>query len=100
MVNRYSELCCNNIEVRIKSLTITKLNILLGEYYHDSSFGLTLTDQIWNLQYLALNCGGAIEAGSDIMTTEQVTVATGGVITVSQTPQAFTSTSGTIGWYK
>ena len=77
-----------------------QVNILLGKYYHDSSFGLTLTDQIWNLQYLALNCGGAIEASSDIMRTEQVTVATGGVITVTNTPQAFTSTSGTIGWYK
>lgn len=75
-------------------------NILLGKYYHDSSFGLTLTDQIWDLQYLALNCGGGITAGSDIMTTEQVTVSTANTITVSQTPVAFTTTVGVIGWYK
>lgn len=75
-------------------------NILLGKYYHDSSFGLTLTDQIWNLEYLALNAGGAISATADIMTTEQVTVSTGGAIAVTQTPKDFTPTSGTIGWYK
>lgn len=75
-------------------------NILLGKYYHDSSFGLTLTDQIWDLQYLAMNCGGAIEAGSDIITMEQHTVEEGGKITLTQTPVAFTATSGVIGWYK
>lgn len=75
-------------------------NILLGKYYHDSSFGLTLTDQIWDLNYLAMNCGGSITAGSDIITLEQVTVAEEGKISVTQTPVAFTSTSGVIGWYK
>lgn len=75
-------------------------NILLGKYYHTSSFGLTLTDQIWDLNYLAMNCGGSISAGSDVMTLEQVTVATANQITVSKTPVDFTPTSGTIGWYK
>lgn len=75
-------------------------NILLGKYYHDSSFGLTLTDQIWDLNYLAMNCGGAITAGSDVITLEQYTVVTDGEIAVTQTPVAFTSTSGVIGWYK
>lgn len=75
-------------------------NILLGKYYHDSSFGLTLTDQIWNLEYLSLNCGGSISASDDVMTVEQVTAGTGGSITVTQTPVEFTSTSGVIGWYK
>lgn len=75
-------------------------NILLGKYYHDSSFGLTLTDQIWDLNYLAMNCGGAITANSDIITLEQYTVITPNTIEVSQTPVAFTSTSGVIGWYK
>ena len=49
-------------------------NALLGKYYHDTSFGLTLTDQLFDLQYLALNCGGAIQATSDVLTNEQVTV--------------------------
>lgn len=75
-------------------------NILLGKYYHNSSFGLTLTDQIWNLSYIALNCGGSISASADVMKVEEVTAGVGGTITVSQTPVPFTSISGTIGWYK
>lgn len=77
-----------------------KCNILLGKYYHTSSFGLTLTDQIWDMNYLALNCGGSITAGSDVMTTEQISITTANQITVSQEPKEFTPTSGIIGWYK
>lgn len=73
-------------------------NALLGKYYHDSTFGLTLTDQLFDLQYLALNCGGAIQAGSDVMTNEQVTVAVAGEITVAQTPVSFNGS--VVGWYK
>lgn len=75
-------------------------NILVGKYYFGSSFGMTLTDQIWNMNYLSLNCGGAITAGADIMRQEQVTVGNGGAITVTGTPVDFTSTSGTVGWIK
>lgn len=75
-------------------------NILLGKYYHDSSFGLELTDQVWDLNYLALNCGGSITAGSDVFTTEQFTITTENQLEVSQTPQEFTAESGVIGWYK
>lgn len=75
-------------------------NLLLGKYFHDSAFKLDLTDQTWDLNYLALNMGGSITAGSDVITQEQVTVATAGQITVTRTPVAFTTTSGVIGWYK
>jgi len=75
-------------------------NILVGKYYFGSSFGMTLTDQIWNMNYLSLNCGGSITAGADIMKQEQVTVGNGGAITVTGTPVDFTSTSGTVGWIK
>lgn len=73
-------------------------NSLLGKYYHDSSFTLTLTDQLFDLQYLALNCGGAITATSDVMTNEQVTVATAGQITVTQSPVSFNGS--VVGWAK
>ena len=73
-------------------------NALLGKYYHDSTFGLTLTDQLFDLQYLALNCGGSIQATSDIMTNEQVTVATANTLVVSKTPVAFNGS--VIGWAK
>ena len=73
-------------------------NALLGKYCHDSSFGLTLTDQLFDLQYLALNCGGAIQANADVMTNEQVTIATANTLTVAKTPVAFNGE--VVGWYK
>lgn len=73
-------------------------NGLLGKYYHDSTFGLTLTDQLFDLQYLALNCGGAIQASSDVMTNEQVTVEVANTITVSQNPVEFEN--ALVGWAK
>ena len=73
-------------------------NALLGKYYHDSSFSLTLTDQLFDLQYLALNCGGAITASSDVMTNEQITITVAGQISVSQAPVAFND--AVVGWVK
>jgi hypothetical protein len=73
-------------------------NALLGKYYHDSTFGLTLTDQLFDLQYLALNCGGSIQASSDVMINEQVTISVANTITVTQTPVEFNGS--VIGWAK
>ena len=73
-------------------------NALLGKYYHDTQFGLTLTDQLFDLQYLALNCGGSIQASADVMTNEQVTIAVTNTITVSKTPVSFNGS--VIGWVK
>ena len=73
-------------------------NALLGKYYHDSTFGLTLVDQLFDLQYLALNCGGSIQAASDVMVNEQVTVGVANTITVAQTPVKFNDT--VVGWAK
>lgn len=73
-------------------------NALLGKYYHDSTFGLTLTDQLFDLQYLALNCGGSIQASSDVMTNEQVTIGVANTLTVAKTPVEFNG--AVIGWAK
>ena len=73
-------------------------NALLGKYYHDTSFGLTLTDQLFDLQYLALNCGGSIQATSDVLTNEQVTVSVADTLTVSNTPSMFNKAY--VGWAK
>lgn len=75
-------------------------NVLLGKYYHDSSFGLTLTDQIYDLNYIALNCGGGITAGSDVMKDEQVTCTVANQITISEVPKIFGSTNKIFIWYK
>ena len=73
-------------------------NALLGKYYHDTSFGLTLTDQLFDLQYLALNCGGSIQATSEVLTNEQVTVSVADTLTVSKTPSQFNGAY--VGWAK
>lgn len=73
-------------------------NKLLGQYFHDSGMNLTMTDALYSMEYLALNVGGTISVGSDVMTVEQITVSQANQITVSETPQMF-STIGTIGWY-
>lgn len=57
---------------------------------------LTLTDSLFDFNYLALNVGGTIQVGADVLTIEQVTVAEGKV-TVGSTPQPF-GNFGTIGW--
>lgn len=75
-------------------------NALLGNYYHTSGFGITLTDPVFDLNYLALNWGGAITAGANVQTVESITTTVINQITVTGTPAPFTDTSGIIGWYK
>ena len=72
-------------------------NKLLGQYFHDSGMSFTLTDALFNLNYLALNVGSTISVGGDKMVTEQV-VSEENSITVLDEPQNFLSL-GTIGWY-
>ena len=73
-------------------------NKLLGQYFHDSGMTLTMTDALFSMEYLALNVGGTISVGSDVMTVEQITTTQPNKITVTDTPQMF-STVGVIGWY-
>jgi hypothetical protein len=73
-------------------------NKLLGLYQHDSGMSLKMTDSLFSLSYLALNVGGTINVGGDVMTNEQVTTTVANQITVSETPKDFASL-GTIGWY-
>lgn len=73
-------------------------NALIGQYFHDSGMGLTLTDCLFSMEYLALNVGGEISVGSDAFTTESITTTVANKITVSATPQAFGNV-GTVGWY-
>lgn len=73
-------------------------NKILGKYFHDSGMTLKMTDSLFSLQYLALNVGGTIAVGGNVMTDEQVTTTVANQITVSETPKDFSSL-GTIGWY-
>ena len=75
-----------------------KGNKLIGRYFHDSSFGLTLQDALFELGYIAHNVGSQVVSGtSGMLTEEQITATSSGALTVSGTPYDFLSL-GTIGW--
>lgn len=74
-------------------------NAILGQYFHDSSFAVQLTDAVFSLEYLALNVGGTIKAESDVTTSEQIVTTVANQITVTDEPKEFLKL-GTIGWYK
>lgn len=58
----------------------------------------TITDALFNLQYLALNVGGNITIGGSSLVTESVTTNVVNHITITGTPVAF-GTAGTVGFY-
>jgi hypothetical protein len=70
---------------------------LLGRYFHDSTLTATLTDAMFDLNYMALSLGVNIESGGLSVKEEELT-ATTGAVTVTETPVAFDGTM--IGWYK
>lgn len=74
-------------------------NALWGKYFHDSNLAVTLTDAMFNLEYIAASLGVNVQSGGLSVMEEELTVAGGGgSVTVSQTPVAFDGTL--IGWYK
>lgn len=73
-------------------------NKKLASYFHDSILNVTLTDALFDLNYLAQNFGGQVSVGGDTFHTETITTDTENQITVSQTPVDFLS-FGKIGRY-
>jgi len=69
---------------------------LLGQYFHTSAFKMSLTDTIFDLNYVALNTGSDVNVGGYDYTTETVTLASGGVGTLTGTPIPFLTTY--VGW--
>lgn len=88
-----------SVEVTGEDVRGGQSNPLLGRYFHDSSFTMTLRDALFSLEYLALNVGGTIEIGGNILTTEEVTIATENTITVSGTPVELFNW-GVVGYYR
>lgn len=64
-------------------------NYLLGQYFHDTNFSMKLTDQIWDLQYLAMNCGGAISRNDNVIMVDEELLVSNNTITVTNTPISF-----------
>lgn len=71
--------------------------VFIGQFPHSARMNVTLTDQLFDLKYLAANVGSTVEIGTDAQTEEQVTLAAGGVGTITGTPIPF-GAFGTIGW--
>ena len=76
-------------------------NLLYGQYFHDSSLTVSITDSMFNLKYVAANLGvdvtkGGVTVYESGKAGEAVT--TPGQITLTNTPVAFDGTL--IGWYK
>ena len=74
-------------------------NQLLGQYFHTSKLAITLTDALFNMNYMASQLGTTIQLGGTITNTVEVTTTVANQITITDTPQAFLS-YGTIGWYR
>ena len=72
-------------------------NALWGKYFHDSNLGITLTDSMFNLEYMAKSLGTNVQSGGLSVKEEEV-VAAEGSVTLSETAVAFDGTI--IGWYK
>lgn len=76
----------NNLFATAKALTDSSISIgvtaedvrggegaaLRGRYYHSSSFGLTMTSAMFEMEYIAANVGAEIENGADVMTYKEV----------------------------
>ena len=86
-----------NFAITAEDIRGGKGNGLLGRYFHDSTLTATLTDAMFDLNYIALSLGVNVESGGLSVKEEELTAATGAV-TVTETPVAFDGTM--IGWYK
>lgn len=76
-----------------------KGNALFGKYFHDSNVNITLTDAMFNLEYMAAALGVNVQSGGlSVMEEELVVGDVGNNITLTKTPVAFDGTM--IGWYK
>lgn len=73
-------------------------NAILGKYFHDSSLSVTLTDPMFDMNYMALSLGVNLEQGGLSVKEEELSVGVDGTITVTETPVAFDGSM--IGWYK
>lgn len=88
-----------NFSITAEEIRGGAANALFGKYFHDSNLSVTLTDAMFNLEYMAASLGVNVESGGLSVIEEQLTVGgSGGSVTTSETPVAFDGTM--IGWYK
>ena len=104
----------NDIIVKSESLTTAGLDLALtleevrggisnpiqGYLPHSSGFSINLEDCLFDLNYMALNCGGDITTTANVMTSETLTTTVANKITVTSTPVAMAGNTAIVGWYK
>ena len=74
-------------------------NALWGKYFHDSNLNVTLTDAMFNLEYIAASLGVDISMGGLSVAEETQNIgASGSTVTLNNEAVAFDGTI--IGWYK
>lgn len=77
---------------------------LLGQFFHTSTFGLSMTDVMFHLEYIAAQVGGEIVKGGYGMVDEQITVTAGedGAVVIpspKELPIALLEGTNPIIWY-
>lgn len=74
-------------------------NMLFGKYYHDSALTVSLTDCMFDLDYIGYITGTNPVQGGIVLKEESLTVGAGGnSVTLTETPVAFNG--ALIGWYR
>jgi len=108
------DLSTNNIVFTSNSLTTANFDIgitmdeirggkgnsLQGYLPHTTKFDVKAEDSLFDLNYVALNCGGGITAGADVMNIETITTTVANTITVTNMPVALSGNTVVYGWYK
>lgn len=73
--------------------------MLFGKYYHDANLTVSITDCIFDLNYIGYMTGtNPTQGGVTLKEEELVVGALGGTVTLTETPVAFNGVI--IGWYK
>lgn len=73
---------------------------LLANFFYESGLMGSLTDPLFNLNYLATKFGSDVTMGADIQELETITTTVLNTITVTKTPVAFPGTTLIVGAYK
>ena len=84
----------NNLLYNCSELYITNCrggegNVLWGKYFHDSSFDMKLTDIMFNMSYVAANCGSDLVKGGDVFKDEELKAEADGTVKLTATAVPF-----------
>lgn len=73
-------------------------NVLYGQYYHDSTFSLKLTDIMFNVDFIAAQVGAEVELGGDVFEYSSVKCAANGSIVLPEEAVALTTGGDAFVW--